>query len=113
MEIAGEKDIVVKSILSDDIETKVSDLTLASYGPDGRLVDTRYYESGFDSMPLYVCPDDVSNVYALVNMGDMTRVFPVSEARVGAMEYYVRTDLVAKDTQAKVAEATKLLVYLN
>lgn len=91
MEIAGEKDIEVKSILSDDIETKVSDLTLASYGPDGRLVDSRYYESGFDSMPLYVCPDGDSNVYALVNMGDMTRVFPVSEARVGAMEYYVRS----------------------
>ena len=42
MEIAGEKDIEVKSILSDDIETKVSDLTLASYGPDGRLVDTKH-----------------------------------------------------------------------
>jgi hypothetical protein len=30
-----------------------------------------------------------------------------------AMEYYVRADLVAKDTQAKITESTKLLVYLD
>ena len=91
MEIAGERAVEVKSILSDGIESKVSDLTLASYGPDGRLTDARYYDSGFDSMPLEVVSDDLSNIYALVNMGDMTKNFPKSEAGVHAMEYYVRS----------------------
>lgn len=91
MEIAGENTVGVKSILPDGIESKVSDMTLASYGPDGRLTDTRYYDSGFESMPLNVAPNGVSSIYALVNMGDMTGNFPMSEAGALNMEYYVRS----------------------
>ena len=91
IQVAGEKVVEVKSVLSDGIESKISDMTLASYGTDGRLLDSRYYDSGFGAMPLDVCADGVSNIYALVNMGDMTGAFPGSEADVSAMEYYVRS----------------------
>lgn len=91
MEIAGEEDVEVKSILSEGIESKVSDITLASYGPDGMLEAKEYYDSGFDSMHLPVSEEGVSNIYALVNMGDMTGEFPVSEADVPNMEYYVQS----------------------
>ena len=91
MEIAGEEIVEVRSVLPDNIESKVSDLTLASYGMDGRLTDTRYYQSGFDSMPLYVSPEGLSNIYALVNMGDMTGSFPAYESQVSGIEYYVQS----------------------
>ena len=38
-QIAGAESISVKSILPDDIETKVSDVTLASYDESGTLTD--------------------------------------------------------------------------
>ena len=79
MEIDGECGTEVRSILTADVESKVSDLTLASYGADGRLTEARYYDSGFDSMLLPVKSDGLSNIYALVNMGDMSGRFPQKE----------------------------------
>ena len=87
--IAGEEIVDVKSVLSSDIEHKVSSVTLASYGQDHVLKDVRYYESSFHSMPLLVDPSGTSNIYALVNMGDMSGDFPESEQSVSAIDYYI------------------------
>ena len=91
MEIDGECGTEVRSILTADVESKVSDLTLASYGADGRLTEARYYDSGFDSMLLSVKSDGVSNIYALVNMGDMSGRFPQKETEVPGMEYRIQS----------------------
>ena len=91
MEIDGECGTEVRSILTADVESKVSDLTLASYGADGRLTEARYYDSGFDSMLLSVKSDGLSNIYALVNMGDMTGRFPQKETEVPGMEYRIQS----------------------
>lgn len=88
-EIAGEEIVDVKSVLSSDIEHKVTGVTLASYGQDHVLKDVRYYESSFHSMPLLVDPAGTSNIYALVNMGDMSGDFPESEQSVSAIDYYI------------------------
>ena len=56
--------------------------------------------------------ENVSSKYDISFEIEDTVLVRLSDGKY-AMEYYVRTDLVAKDTQAKVAEATKLLVYLN
>lgn len=90
-QIAGAESISVKSILPDDIETKVSDVTLASYDESGTLTDVRYYESDFSMMSLYVSGQGACNVYALVNMGDMTRHFPGDESEVPLMEYMLQS----------------------
>lgn len=90
-EIAGEECVQVKSILSAGVETKMSDVTLASYGSDGMLKDVRYYDSGFDSMPLLVESVGSSNIYALVNMGDMSVKFPESESAISGIEYYLQS----------------------
>ena len=87
--VSGTEICDVRSILSDEIETRITDVTLASYDADGLLTDTRYYESGFASMPLDVSGNGRSNVYALVNMGDMTGNFPANEEDVPLMEYRV------------------------
>lgn len=86
-EIEGEEVINVKSVLSEDMETKVSDVTLASYSAEGSLTDARYYESGFSSMRLYVNDNGENNIYAVVNMGDMTDAFPEDEESVQDMVY--------------------------
>ena len=56
--------------------------------------------------------ENVSSKYDISFEIEDTVLVRLSDGKY-AMEYYVRTDLVAKDTQAKVAETTKLLVYLN
>ena len=56
--------------------------------------------------------ENVSSKYDISFEIEDTVLVRLSDGKY-AMEYYVRTDLVAKDTQAKVAEATKLLVYLD
>lgn len=91
MKIAGEDIVQVRSILSSEIESKVSDVTLAAYGPDGILTDAAYYDSGFDSMPFEISAGGLSNIYALVNVGDMSDDFPMTENDVRDMEYYVHS----------------------
>lgn len=86
-DIAGYEGDAVKSILPDGIESQITDITLASYGKGGLLVDVRYYESGFSSMPLCLESGVPNNVYALVNMGDMTYHFPEFESDIEKMEY--------------------------
>ena len=56
--------------------------------------------------------ENVSSKYDISFEIEDTVLVRLSDGKY-AMEYYVRADLVAKDTQAKIAEATKLLVYLD
>lgn len=90
-EIAGEEGLEVKSVLPDDIESRISDITLASYGADGILADVGYYDTPSDPMALLVDPYGGSTVYALVNMGDMSQAFPESEDYVSDIEYHVQS----------------------
>lgn len=90
-DIVGRESVKVKSILSDDIEDKITDVTLASYDSDGVLTDTRYYGEDLTSMALIVRNGCLSNVYALVNMGDMTKAFPAYEESVPDMGYDVQS----------------------
>lgn len=90
--ITGEEGIEVRSVFSGDIESRISDITLASYDADGMLADVRYYD-GTSSDPMYLLVDQYggSTVYALVNMGDMSQAFPESEDQVSDIEYYVQS----------------------
>ena len=70
----------VRSILPEEtIETKITQVTLASYDGYGKLTDARYYGGHVRDMHLNISAKGSSNVYALVNMGDMTRTVPASD----------------------------------
>lgn len=56
--------------------------------------------------------ENVSSKYDISFEIEDTVLVRLSDGKY-AMEYYVRADLVAKDTQAKITESTKLLVYLD
>ena len=56
--------------------------------------------------------ENVSSKYDISFEIEDTILVRLSDGKY-AMEYYVRTDLVTKDTQTKITEATKLLVYLG
>lgn len=56
--------------------------------------------------------ENVSSKYDISFEIEDTILVRLSDGKY-AMEYYVRADLVAKDTQAKITESTKLLVYLD
>ena len=78
----------VKSILPEEtIETKLSDVTFASYDSDGQLVNALYYKDMSASMKLYLKGNSENSVYALANMGDMTASFPMDESDVGDIVY--------------------------
>lgn len=82
--------VSVRSVLGkDDIETKITDATLASYDSDGKLVNAIYYENAGGKLQLYLSGSKENNVYALVNMGDMTNAFPLHETSVGDIVYIV------------------------
>lgn len=85
--IAGSEVVKTRSILPEDVESLITDVTLASYGAGGSLTDVRYYESGFSAMSLSLESGVLNTVYALVNMGDMSHSFPQSESAVPLMEY--------------------------
>lgn len=77
-----------RSILPESsIENILTDVTLASYDSKGYLVDAKYYVALDDPMSLSVNVSSGNNVYALVNMGDMTGDFPVRETGVPEMVY--------------------------
>ena len=77
-----------RSILPEEsIESMITEVTLASYDGNGRLVTVLHYDSPDASMLLYVSGRTANNVYALVNMGDMTDAFPSVEAGVADIVY--------------------------
>lgn len=89
MMIKGEKEIAVtRSILSEGtIETKVTEITLASFDENGRLTDSRYYSGNMSPMELSISSKGLSNVYAVVNMGDVTHKIPDAESEMASLDY--------------------------
>lgn len=70
----------VRSILPEEtIETRMTQVTLASYDAEGRMIDRRYYEGDLSDMTVYVNARGRNAIYALVNMGDMRTSFPQDE----------------------------------
>ncbi len=78
-----------RSILSGDIENKITGITLAAYDEQDVLVDVKHYESRFSSMSLNMRKDMRYTVYALANMGNMTSAFPAVKSGVDSIEYVV------------------------
>lgn len=72
------RDVVrTKSVLTDDdIETKLTSLTLAVYSSDRTLVEKKYITSGFDDIRYMLDFDETFTIYAVANMGDMRSSFP-------------------------------------
>lgn len=82
--------VSVRSVLGkEDIETKITDATLASYDSDGKLVNAIYYGDASGRLQLYLSGSKENNIYALVNMGDMTNAFPLDETAVEEIVYMV------------------------
>lgn len=76
---------MTRSILDESVETMLAQVTLASYGADGKLLDVRHYDADDGNMELLVRKTGMNNIYALVNMGDMSASFPEDESKVGTM----------------------------
>ena len=88
--VSGSGSPDVRSILGDEsIESKITDATLASYDSDGAIVDALYYENAGSGVSLYLNGSKENNVYALVNMGDMTNSFPQHESDVEKISYRI------------------------
>lgn len=87
----------VKSILPEEtIESKITDVTLASYDSEGDLLSALYFKDDLSGMSLYLSSKQSNNIYALVNMGDLTGAFPMSEDQVQDIEYRLDSyDVVA------------------
>lgn len=98
--IKGEKNIAVtRSILSEGtIETKVTEITLASFDENGRLTDSRYYPGTLGPMELSISSKGASNVYAMVNMGDMTYNIPDTESEMASINYRLESYDVVEQT---------------
>lgn len=80
----------VRSILPEEtIETKMTQVTLASYNAKGRMIDRQYYEEDLSQMKMYVNAEGRNGIYALVNMGDMRASFPPDEKEVVEMEWKI------------------------
>ncbi len=79
-----------RSVLSsDDIETKITDITLAAYDENGIISDVRYYEAPFSEIILVLESVMSYRIYALANMGDMRGFFPVMKRDVENIVYEV------------------------
>ena len=82
----------VRSVLGNEsIDTKVTDVTLAAYDSDGKFVNAMYDDSPRSPVSLYVDGSGSNTVYALVNMGDMTKCFPMHENDVADIEYVIES----------------------
>ena len=81
--------VQTRSILTESVEDKISCITLAIYDKGGVLQDKKHFTSEFTSMTLEVNKANIYNLYALVNMGDMTSSLPIRESDLGTLEYKV------------------------
>lgn len=75
-------------LIASDIETKVTGVTLAAY-KGGSLYKAEHFTSSFNAMPMVMMEDDTYNVYAFVNMGDLTGALPSSEGALSSVSYDV------------------------
>ena len=71
-----------------DIETRKTGITLAAYA-DGSLAADGYYSTGLEGMSLDLEPDRSYTVYALVNMGDLSSIIPLSESELSTFTYRI------------------------
>lgn len=71
-----------------DIETRKTGITLAAYA-DGSLAAAGHYSTGLEAMPLDLEPERTYTVYALVNMGDLSSILPLSESELSTFTYRI------------------------
>lgn len=84
----GPSECEVKSVLGGaSIEKKVTDVSLASYTAEGRLLDTGYWKGDLSEMTVSVDGEERASVYVLVNMGDMTDAFPDDEDDISSLSW--------------------------
>ena len=72
-----------------DIEDRRTCVTLAAYEQGGYLVTAKHFTSSLSSMSLELTDGVTYDIYALVNMGDMTSSLPSLSSDVEDMEYEV------------------------
>ena len=75
-------------LTASDIETRKTCATLAAYS-DGTLEAIGYYSTGLEAMALNLEPDRNYTVYALVNMGDLSSILPLSESELSTLTYRI------------------------
>ena len=75
-------------LTASDIETRKTSVTLAAYA-DGALAAACHYTSGLEAMALDLETDRKYNLYALVNMGDLTSTIPLSESDLNTLTYRI------------------------
>ena len=81
--------IETRTALTDaNIETKKTGITLAAY-TGGQLYAKQHYTSSLTAMSLALEKGYTYNVYALVNMGDMTPSIPQSESAIASITYTI------------------------
>ena len=85
------KPIETKSVLTgDDIETKVTCVTLAAYSvATGDLIVKEHFTTALGSMALDLAGETEATIYALANMGDMKSSFPNNVSGVGTINYVI------------------------
>ena len=71
-----------------DIETKRSSVTLAAYRA-GTLYASGYFTSGLSAMPLQLVGGETYDIYAFVNMGDLTGRLPSSASGLSGVSYAI------------------------
>ena len=77
-----------RSILPEGtIDTRLTDVTLASYDSQGRLVNAIYYDDIDAPIVMPISKNMPIDIYAVANMGDMSKRFPVDESEVSGMTY--------------------------
>ena len=77
-----------KSILPEEtIDTRLTNITLASYDSQNKLINTMYYARPDGTIKVYISSKLPNNIYVVANMGDMTNSFPMDEADVSKMTY--------------------------
>lgn len=91
-EILGNAPATRSLLTASDIETKVTSVTLAAYKYDGgtpSLEKTGYYTSNFSAMPLILMKDETYDVYAFVNMGDVSSRVPTNPSALSSTMFSV------------------------
>lgn len=84
-------DVPVRSILpADEIEDKLTDITIAAYDENGALVDVQYY-TDLSDLRLYVSKSGDNDLFALANMGDMTSEMPSDLEDVADVSYVIES----------------------
>ncbi|MDE7126631.1 MAG: DUF4906 domain-containing protein [Bacteroidales bacterium] len=103
--------IETRSILPEKtIETMVTGITIAAYS-GGLLADKMHYTSGFENMSLSVNKSGTFNIYALVNMGDMTGDIPVDESGIDTIAYTVASYSEVESSGIPMCGAMKGVPY--